>query len=149
VVRALIQRVSRASVTVEGKKVAEIGAGLLVLLGVAAGDMEKEAMWLAHKTANLRIFEDEAGKMNLSVKDTKGEVLAVSQFTLYADAQRGNRPSFFDAMEPVRAEQLCHFFIESLKNEGVPVKEGVFGAKMAVGLVNWGPVTILLESEKK
>jgi len=145
----LIQRVSRASVSVEDRKMAEIGVGLLALVGVAGGDSEKEALWLAHKTANLRIFEDEAGKMNLSVKDTKGEVLAISQFTLYADAEKGNRPSFFEAMEPAGAEKLCHFFIESLKNKGVPVKEGVFGAKMAVELVNWGPVTILLESEKK
>lgn len=145
----MIQRVGRASVSVDEKKVAEIGPGLLVLLGVAAGDGEKEAIWLAHKTANLRIFEDKAGKMNLSVKDTKGEILTVSQFTLYADAKKGNRPSFIDAMEPVGAERLCHFFVDSLSKEGVPVKQGVFGAKMAVALVNRGPVTILLESEKK
>ncbi len=147
--RACLQRVSRASVTVEETKAAEVGAGLLVLLGVATADTEKEAEWLAHKIANLRIFEDEAGKMNLSVKETKGEVLTVSQFTLYADAQKGNRPGFTAAMEPVGAKKLCNFFIESLKKEGVPVKEGVFGARMAVELVNWGPVTILLESEKK
>ena len=147
--RAVVQRVRRASVTVEEAKVAEVGTGLLVFLGVATGDTEKEAEWLAHKIANLRIFEDEAGKMNLSVKDVKGEMLAVSQFTLYADAQKGNRPGFTAAMEPVGAEKLCHFFIESLKKENVSVKEGVFGAKMAVELVNWGPVTILLESEKK
>lgn len=144
-----MQRVSRASVTVEEEKVAEIGAGLLVLLGVARGDTEKEAVWLTHKIANLRIFEDEAGKMNLSVKEVKGEVLAVSQFTLYADAEKGNRPSFILAMEPVGAEKLCRFFALSLVKEGVPVKEGVFGARMAVELVNRGPVTILLESEKK
>ena len=144
-----MQRVSRASVTVENRKVAEIGAGLLILLGVATGDGEKEAAWLAHKIANLRIFEDEAEKMNLSVKDVKGEVLTVSQVTLYADAQKGNRPSFMGAMDPVGAEKLCHFFLESLSKEEVPAKKGVFGAKMAVELVNWGPVTILLESEKK
>lgn len=144
-----MQRVTRASVTVEEKTVAEIGQGLLVLLGVAAGDSENEAEWLAHKVANLRIFEDEGGKMNLSVKDLKGEVLAVSQFTLYADARKGNRPSFIDAMEPEGAEKLCRFFVEALKKEEVPVKVGVFGAKMAVELLNWGPVTILLESEKK
>ena len=148
-VRAVVQRVRRASVTVEEAKGAEVGTGLLVFLGVATGDTEKEAEWLAHKIANLRIFEDEAGKMNLSVKDVKGEVLAVSQFTLYADAQKGNRPGFTAAMEPVGAEKLCHFFIESLRKENVSVKEGVFRAKMAVELVNWGPVTILLESEKK
>lgn len=147
--RAFLHRVSRASVTVDDKKVAEVGAGLLVLLGVAAGDTEKEADWLARKAANLRIFEDEAGKMNLSVKAVKGEVLAVSQFTLYADARKGNRPSFVDAMEPAGAEKLCRFFVESLRKEDVPVREGVFGAKMAVELVNWGPVTILLESEKR
>ncbi len=128
---------------------AEIESGLLVLLGVAAGDTKKEADWLARKAANLRIFEDEAGKMNLSVKDVKGEILAVSQFTLYADARKGNRPSFVDAMESVGAEGLCRFFVETLKKEGVPVQEGIFGAKMAVELVNWGPVTIILESEKK
>lgn len=144
-----MQRVSRASVTVDERKVAEVGAGLLVFLGVAVGDTEKEAEWLAHKAANLRIFEDEGGKMNLSVKEIKGEVLAVSQFTLYADARKGNRPSFVDAMEPVGAEKLCRFFVESLRKEDVPVREGVFGAKMAVQLINWGPVTILLESEKK
>jgi D-tyrosyl-tRNA(Tyr) deacylase len=144
-----VQRVSRASVTVDERKVAEVGAGLLVFLGVAVGDTEKEAEWLAHKAANLRIFEDEGGKMNLSVKEIKGEVLAVSQFTLYADARKGNRPSFVDAMEPVGAEKLCRFFVESLRKEDVPVREGVFGAKMAVQLINWGPVTILLESEKK
>ncbi len=147
--RAVIQRVLQASVTVEKQRVAEIGSGLLVLVGITVGDGEKEADWLAHKVANLRIFEDEAGKMNLSVKDVKGEVLAVSQFTLYADAQKGNRPSFIGAMEPVGAEKLCRHFVEVLKKEDVPVKEGVFGAKMAVELVNWGPVTIVMESEKK
>jgi D-tyrosyl-tRNA(Tyr) deacylase len=145
----VIQRVLRASVTVEEKRVAEIGSGLLVLLGAGQDNTEKEADWLAHKIANLRIFEDEAGKMNWSVKDVKGEVLAVSQFTLYGDAQKGNRPSFTGAMEPVGAEKLCRHFVETLKNEEVVVKEGVFGAKMAVELVNWGPVTIILESEKK
>lgn len=147
--RAVIQRVKRASVTVEEKKVAEVGVGLLVFLGVTMGDTEKETEWLAHKIANLRIFEDEARKMNRSVKDVKGEVLAVSQFTLCADAQKGNRPGFTAAMEPAGAEKLCRFFVESLRKEDVPVREGVFGAKMAVELVNWGPVTILLESEKK
>ena len=145
----MIQRVLRASVTVDDKRVAEIGPGLLVLLGAATGDAEKEAEWLAHKIAHLRIFEDEAGKMNLSVKDVKGEVLAVSQFTLYADAQKGNRPSFIGAMEPVGAERLCRHFVQALKKEEVPVKEGVFGAKMTVELLNWGPVTITLDSEKK
>ena len=146
--RALIQRVKEASVSVDALRVAEIGPGLLVFLAVANGDGEKEAIWLAHKTANLRIFEDEKEKMNLSIKKTKGEVLAVSQFTLYADARKGNRPSFFDALEPVGAERLYHIFAEEIRREGIPVLEGVFGAKMAVGLVNWGPVTILLESEK-
>lgn len=145
----MVQRVKRSSVTVEEKRVAEIGLGLLILFGMATGDTEKEADWLAHKIANLRIFEDEAGRMNLAVKDVKGEVLTVSQFTLYADAQRGNRPSFSGAMEPLGAEKLCCRFSQALRSEGVLVKEGVFGAKMAVELVNWGPVTILLESEKK
>lgn len=144
-----MQRVRRASVTVDEKRVAEIGAGLLTLLGAAAGDAEKDAEWLAHKIANLRIFEDEAEKMNLSIKDVKGEALVVPQFTLYADAQKGNRPSFVGAMEPAGAERLCRHFVLALKKEEVPVLEGIFGAKMAVELVNWGPVTILLESEKK
>lgn len=145
----MIQRVLRASVTVEEKRVAEIGSGLLVLLGAGGGDTEKEAEGMARKTANLRIFEDEAGKMNLSVKDVKGSVLAVSQFTLYADAQKGNRPGFTSAMEPAGAEKLYRHFVDTLKKENVPVQEGIFGAKMAVELVNWGPVTIILESEKK
>lgn len=145
----MIQRVLRASVTVGEKQVAETGSGLLVFLGAGQGDTAEEAEWMAHKTANLRIFEDEAGKMNLSVKDVKGEALAVSQFTLYADAQKGNRPGFTSAMEPTGAEKLYHHFVEVLKKEEVPVKEGVFGAKMTVELVNWGPVTIILESEKK
>ena len=145
----MIQRVLRASVTVGEKRVAEAGSGLLVFLGAGSGDTEKEAEWMAHKSANLRIFEDEAGKMNLSVKDVKGEMLAVSQFTLYADAQKGNRPGFTSAMEPAGAEKLYRHFVETLKKEEVPVKEGIFGAKMAVELVNWGPVTIILESEKK
>jgi D-tyrosyl-tRNA(Tyr) deacylase len=147
--RAVIQRVLRASVTVNEKRAAEIGSGLLVFLGVAKGDTEKEADWLAHKIANLRILEDQTGKMNLSIRDVRGEALVVSQFTLCADAQKGNRPSFIDAMEPAGAEKLCRYFVETLKKDNIPVKEGVFGAKMAVELVNWGPVTILLESEKK
>ncbi len=147
--RAVIQRVLRASVKVDDRLTAQIGAGLLVLVGVEAGDTEAQAAWLAHKTANLRIFEGEAGKMNFSVKDVKREILAVSQFTLYSDAQKGNRPSFMDAMEPVGAERLFRAFVAEVKKEGVPVREGVFGAKMAVELTNWGPVTILLESEKK
>ncbi len=147
--RAVIQRVKRVSVTVDDRLAAQIGTGLLVLVGVAAGDTEEAAVWLAHKAANLRIFEDEAGKMNHSVKDVKGEILAVSQFTLYADVHKGNRPGFGLAMDPAGAEKLCRTFAAEVKKEGVPVQEGVFGAKMAVELLNWGPVTILLESEKK
>lgn len=149
--RAVIQRVSRAAVTVEGAVTGAIGAGLLVLLGVAEGDTAAEARWLAHKTANLRIFSDAEGKMNLSVQDVGGGVLVISQFTLHGDIRRGFRPSFTKAALPEVAAPLvecyCDALRESLREKHLPVKTGVFGAHMHVELVNDGPVTIILEKE--
>lgn len=143
--RAVIQRVTRASVAVAGETVGAIEHGLLVLLAAGAGDTEQEARWLAHKTANLRIFSDAEGKMNLSVQAVEGGVLVVSQFTLYGDIRRGFRPSFGDAAPPAEAEALMGVFTRALEAEGLPVAQGVFGAHMVVELVNDGPVTILLE----
>jgi D-tyrosyl-tRNA(Tyr) deacylase len=143
--RALIQRVSKASVTVEGETVGAIDQGLVVLLGVAHGDTEEEADWLARKIAGLRIFEDQEGRMNVGLLDVGGEVLLVSQFTLYADASKGRRPSFVDAAPPEVAEPLVAYFADALKGCHVPVEEGVFGAMMMVEIHNDGPVTIMLE----
>ena len=139
--RALVQRVSEASVTVDGEEVSRIGPGLLVLLGIRRGDGEAEADAIARKLLALRIFEDGDGKMNLSVADTGGQVLCVSQFTLYGDTRRGNRPSFVDAAPPDEAEPLYERVRDALGAQG-----GVFGARMAVALVNDGPVTLLLEA---
>jgi D-tyrosyl-tRNA(Tyr) deacylase len=144
--RTLIQRVSRASVTVGGERVAAIGHGYLALVGVTHEDTAATAGKLAVKTARLRIFEDDAGLMNLALADVGGEVLAVSQFTLYADARRGNRPSFTGAARPEQGEAVFAAFVEALRAAGVPVKTGIFGAHMRVDLVNDGPVTILLEA---
>ncbi|MGA2285177.1 MAG: D-aminoacyl-tRNA deacylase [Dehalococcoidia bacterium] len=144
--KALIQRVSRASVEVDGEVVGAIGAGSLVLLGVAAGDGIDEARWLARKTAELRIFEDADGHFNLSLLDSGGEALVVSQFTLLANTRRGRRPSFTDAASPELAEALVLEFEESLRAAGVHVASGRFGAHMKVELVNDGPVTILLDT---
>ena len=145
--RALIQRVSRASVHVDGKEAASIEQGLLVLLGVADDDDEAEAAWLARKIAGLRLFEDDAGKMNLGLADVGGGVLAVSQFTLYGDARKGRRPSFTRAAAPAQAQELYERFCTLLAAEGVPVEKGVFQAHMEVALVNDGPVTLWLERE--
>jgi D-tyrosyl-tRNA(Tyr) deacylase len=147
-VRAVIQRVTRASVTVEGRVAGEIGAGLLVLLGVSKTDNPESASYLAEKIANLRIFSDEAGKMNLSVLDTAGSALVVSQFTLYGDTRGGRRPSFIQAAPPEEANRLYQEFVKSLRLLGMKVETGVFQAHMQVELVNDGPVTILLDSEK-
>jgi D-aminoacyl-tRNA deacylase len=144
--RILIQRVGRASVTVGRERVAAIGRGYLALVGVTHGDSAATAGKLAAKTARLRIFEDDAGHMNLALADVGGEVLAVSQFTLFADACRGNRPSFSDAARPEQGEAVYLAFVEALRAEGVPVQTGIFGAHMRVDLVNDGPVTILLEA---
>ena len=138
--RALVQRVSDASVTVDGEEVARIGRGLLVLLGVRRGDSEVEADRIASKLLALRVFEDDAGKINLSVGDVGGEILCVSQFTLYGDTRKGNRPSFVDAALPEEAELLYNRVREALGAQG-----GVFGARMEVALVNDGPVTLLVE----
>lgn len=146
VMRALVQRVLEASVTVEGKKVSEIGPGLLVLLGVGKEDEDRQADWLAEKVATLRIFEDSAEKMNLSLLDTTRRLIAVSQFTLYADTRKGRRPSFVLAKEPAEAERLYRRFCSKLRELGVDVKEGVFGADMKVALVNDGPVTLMVET---
>ena len=143
--RALLQRVSRASVTVEGQTISTIGKGLLVLLAVGHGDGEEQAKYLAEKIANLRVFEDEQGKTNLSVQDVKGEVLVVSQFTLYADTRKGRRPSFIDAALPEVAEPLVSRFVEVLRGHGIPTQTGKFGAHMEVEIHNDGPVTIWLE----
>jgi D-tyrosyl-tRNA(Tyr) deacylase len=144
--RAVVQRVSQASVTVEGKEVSRMGAGLLVLLGVGQGDAETDVEWMAQKLSGLRIFEDDQGKMNRSVLDIRGSLLLVSQFTLYADTRKGKRPSFLDAAQPELALRLYQQCAERLRALGLTVGEGVFGAHMQVALVNDGPVTILLDS---
>ncbi len=146
--RAVVQRVSEASVRVEGEVVGAIGPGLLVLLGVGQGDREEDAEYLAEKTLHLRIFPDEAGQMNRSVLEVRGEVLAVSQFTLLGDARRGRRPGFAEAAPPEEANRLYEHFVERLHPSGLKVATGVFRAMMEVALVNQGPVTILLDSRK-
>jgi D-tyrosyl-tRNA(Tyr) deacylase len=144
-VRALIQRVSQASVTVDGEVVGAIGQGVVVLLGITHGDTDEEARWLARKIAGLRIFEDREGKMNVGLLEVGGEALVVSQFTLYADASKGRRPSFVDAAPPEVAEPLVKVFAQALRGYRVPVQQGVFGAMMMVEIHNDGPVTIMLE----
>jgi D-tyrosyl-tRNA(Tyr) deacylase len=146
--RAVVQRVSRARVTVKGETVGEIGLGLLVLLGVGAGDTRPEADYLVEKTIGLRIFEDAGGKMNLSVAEVGGGLLVVSQFTLYGDARRGKRPSFDGAAPPEQARELYEYFVEKVRASGVRSKTGRFQETMQVELVNDGPVTILLDSAK-
>ena len=146
--RVVIQRVTQASVAVDGQVVGQCGMGFCILLGVKAGDTQAEAEWLANKAANLRVFEDAEGKMNLSLLDVKGEALVVSQFTLYANAQQGRRPDFIDAARPEEAEPLVQYFVDQLRAEGVPTQTGVFRAMMQVEIHNDGPVTILLEREK-
>jgi D-aminoacyl-tRNA deacylase len=146
--RAVVQRVSLARVTVEDKVVGEIGTGLLVLLGVAKTDVVADAVYLAEKICGLRVFEDDQGKMNRSVQDAGGSVLAVSQFTLYGDVRRGKRPSFDDAAQPEKARQLYELFVEKIRAAGLRCETGQFQAMMKVELANEGPVTILLDSGK-
>ena len=146
--KAVIQRVSKASVTVDGELVSSIGKGYLVLLGVMDDDNESDAEVIARKTSTLRVFEDEDGKMNLDIQNVDGEILAVSQFTLCADVKKGNRPSFAHSAHPDRANELYEYFCDKLLENGVKsVKKGVFGADMKVQLLNDGPVTILYDSE--
>ena len=147
--RLVLQRVKWARVEVENEIVGAIKNGLLVLVGATNGDTERDSEILAERTVNLRIFEDDNDKMNLSLKDVGGELLAVSQFTLYADTRKGRRPAFTDALEPIAAERLFEQYKSRVAAEGVRVASGVFGAKMAVELCNWGPVTIILDSEEK
>ena len=143
--RALIQRVSHASVTVDGRVTGQIGCGFVVLLGVTHADGRAEADWLAAKIAGLRVFDDEAGKMNRSLAEVDGALLVVSQFTLYGDARRGRRPSFTDAAPPEIAEPLVDYFVEVLRGAGFTVATGVFGAHMDVEIHNDGPVTMMIE----
>ncbi|MCY1044331.1 D-aminoacyl-tRNA deacylase [Corallococcus sp. bb12-1] len=147
--KAVVQRVLEASVTVDGQRVSEMGPGLLVLLGVGKGDTDADLAWMVEKIALLRIFEDADEKMNLSLEDTSKQLIVVSQFTLYGDARKGRRPSFIDAMEPVAAKALYERACEALRKRGLTVGTGIFGADMKVALVNDGPVTILLESPPK
>jgi D-tyrosyl-tRNA(Tyr) deacylase len=144
--KAVIQRVSMASVKVKERRIARIDLGMLVLLGVKKGDTEKEAELLAKKTANLRVFSDGEGKMNLSLLDIGGQVLVVSQFTLYGNCKKGRRPSFIEAALPEKADSLYLHYVECLRNEHVPVQTGQFQAMMQIALVNEGPVTIILDS---
>jgi D-tyrosyl-tRNA(Tyr) deacylase len=144
--KIVLQRVKNASVSVADEQISEIGSGLLLLVGIARGDGESEADWLAEKASGLRIFADEEGKMNLNVREAGGEILAVSQFTLLADTRKGKRPSFVEAAPPEEAEMLFDYFCKRLREAGsASVKTGSFGAMMDVSLVNDGPVTIVLE----
>jgi D-tyrosyl-tRNA(Tyr) deacylase len=146
--RAVVQRVLESSVTVEGEIVGAIGKGLMVLLGVEEGDTEKEVQYMVEKIFGLRIFEDIDGKMNHSIEDVSGELLAVSQFTLMGDARKGRRPSYSNAARPEEANHLYELFVKNFRAKGTRVETGVFQADMKVALVNDGPVTILLDSQK-
>ncbi len=145
--RVLVQRVESAEVSVEGRKVAATGKGMLLLVGIAKDDTVEDIDRLAKKVISLRIFEDDNGKMNLNIKQADGEVLSVSQFTLYANTQKGNRPGFDHAAAPETAKEYWERFNELLRKDGLKVEEGIFGANMRVGLVNDGPVTIMLDSK--
>ncbi len=147
--RVVLQRVSRAVVRADGKTIAEIGKGLLILVGVKVGDSEKDAEFLAEKCSGLRVFEDEQGRVNLALSDTGGSVLAVSQFTLFGNCRKGRRPSFTDAAPPEKGERLYEHFVSQLRELGAQVQTGKFGAKMEVEMVNDGPVTFVLDSERE
>lgn len=144
--KAVLQRVTNASVKVDGEIVGQIGKGFLVLLGAGCADTDKDAEKLADKISKIRLFEDEEGKMNLSAGDIDGEILVISQFTLYADSRKGNRPNFMNAMEPKEAERLYEYFVYLLEGKFKKIQKGIFGADMKVELLNDGPVTIILES---
>lgn len=144
--RVVIQRCKHASVTVNEEIVGQIGKGLMVLVGVTHGDTVEDAEYLAGKVAGIRIFEDEQGKMNLGISDIGGQVLSVSQFTLYGDCRKGRRPSFIDAARPEQAVPVYEAFNEALRRQGVTVETGIFGADMDVALTNWGPVTLIVDS---
>lgn len=144
--RVVVQRVHRGAVEVDGNRIGEIDAGLVLLVGVTHGDTEDDADWLADKVAGLRIFENEAGRFDLSLRDVGGSALVVPQFTLYADTSKGRRPSFTDAAPPEIAEPLIDYFVQALRDQGLPVETGRFGAYMQVHIQNDGPVTILLDS---
>jgi D-tyrosyl-tRNA(Tyr) deacylase len=146
--RAVVQRVTEARVTVAGNITGQIGVGLVVLLGVARDDEHRDADYLADKIVNLRVFQDEQGKMNRSILEIRGQMLIVSQFTLYGDVRRGRRPSYTEAAEPDKANKLYEYFVERVRSLGLKVETGVFQAMMEVSLVNDGPVTILLDSKK-
>lgn len=145
--RALLQRVSSASVRVDGRIIGQIERGFCILLGVTHADTNKEADWLANKIAGIRLFEDDAGKMNLGLNDIDGELLVISQFTLYGDARKGRRPSFINASRPEHSEPMYEFFVERLREAGFRVATGQFGADMKVEINNDGPVTLMLEKE--
>lgn len=148
--KLVVQRVLNSNVEVDGKEVGKINKGFMVLCGITHNDTEKEADILARKLCNLRVFEDENGKMNLSIKDVGGEILIISQFTLYADSMSsGNRPSFIEAARPEKAEPLYEYFLKKCEAEGIHIEKGIFGADMKVSLVNDGPVTIILEKESQ
>lgn len=144
--KVVLQRVKEASVEVDQKVVGKITKGLVLLLGAKNRDTDKDCAYLADKLVNLRIFEDDQGKMNLSALDVKAEILVISQFTLYGDTSKGRRPSFTDALEPEEAERLYLRFVDFIKQKGLKVEKGVFGAKMLVKIYNWGPVTFILEN---
>ena len=147
--RAVVQRVSEASVRVDGQLVGQVGRGLLVLLGVGKGDQEADSDALAERTLNLRLFPDAQGQMNLSALDVRAEILAVSQFTLYGDARRGRRPSYIEAAAPEEAQRLYERYVAALRSSGLKIETGTFRAMMDIALVNQGPVTLLLDSRKQ
>jgi D-tyrosyl-tRNA(Tyr) deacylase len=147
--RAVLQRVKEARVSVDGTQIGKIGPGLLIFLGIKDGDGEEEAAWLAEKCLNLRVFDDSDGKMNRSALEAGGQFLVISQFTLYGDARKGRRPDFTRAMEPEGAKRLYHIYLNTLRKSGAKVETGTFGEKMEVGLVNDGPVTLIVEADSK
>ncbi len=144
--KAVIQRVRKAKVTVEGEVIGQIGQGIVILLGVKEGDTEEEVSWLARKCVNLRIFEDQKGNFNFSALETEAEILVISQFTLYGDCRKGRRPSFTEAAKPSEAEELYERFVEECRQTGLKVETGIFGAMMEVEIHNYGPVTLIPET---